>query len=474
MERKRRNQSSAEPGEHLSARAMALVSSGRRLAALCVRNTRWCAVSCGGLQMERKGETTWSSSSFRAFGSRSGGGRGWARRDLIDGSSCKDRCGVDHGAWHRATSHGKHGCGVNAHPGNRSFHGSSYHPKQSPDYYQTLGIQKTADAKEIKKAYYDLAKKYHPDANKDDTEGALTKFQDVQKAYEVLKDPSTKQMYDQVGHSGFESTGNGGGGGGGGNPFGSGNPFGGGPFGSGGGGTVDFEDLFGDFFGGGMGAGGGARDVQTTVRVTLSEVKNGTAKRVVIPETQTVDRRTGVRTTHAKRDVDVDLPAGVEDGQRLRVPGEGVSSTGNDGRQRKGSLYINVELAEDVRFARVGNDLVTRVDLSFTEAALGGTASAPTLDESGDVQVKVRPATQTGDQLRLRGRGLPELGARRVGDLFVKFRVVTPKNMSDRQKQLLVEFANEEVVKSLPKADGAKSEYSSKDTAESKETEDTA
>ena len=353
-------------------------------------------------------------------------------------------------------------------PHRRYFHGSS--PRDAKDYYQTLGVAKSADPKEIKKAYYDLAKKYHPDANKDDPTVAA-KFQEVQKAYEVLKDPAQRQTYDQVGHGNFESMENGGGGGGG--------PFGGGfsgfhGFGDAGGGQqVDFEDLFSDFFGGMGGMRGGARDIQTTIRVTLREVKEGAARTVRIPETVAVDPRTGARTTEPARDVEVNLPPGVEDGQRLRVPGEGTRARGPDGRERVGSLYINVDVAEDPRFARIGNDLVTRVELGVTAAALGGVATAPTLD--GKVEVKVRKATQSGDQLRLRGRGLPELGTGRTGDLFVKFRVVTPKHLSPRQTELLREFAEEEERKKNPEPrletkateDPAEKEPKEKERAES-------
>ncbi len=372
----------------------------------------------------------WCESS-RTFHSGSfGGGRDGGKLSNDDLRHLSARHGV-HTHTTRPRTRGTH---------HRSFHSST--PTQAGDYYQTLGVPKTANAKEIKKAYYDLAKKYHPDANKDDQE-AQQKFQQVQKAYEVLKDPQQKATYDQVGHGNFEQMENGGGGGS--HPGGFGGGFGGFGGGFGGGQHVDFEDLFGEFFGG---MGGGTRDIQTNVRITLAEVKSGTAKTIRIPETITVDPRTGQRTTHPSRDVDVNLPAGVEDGQRLRVPGEGTKATGPDGRERVGSLYINVDIVDDFRFVRVGNDLVTRVDLGIVDASLGGTAKAPTLD--GDVQVKVRPATQSGDQLRLRGRGLPELGTPRIGDLFVKFRVVTPKKLSQRQMKLLKEFQDEETAKTLP------------------------
>ena len=272
----------------------------------------------------------------------------------------------------------------------RGFHTSS--PARAGDYYETLGVARSASHGEIKKAYYKLAKKYHPDANKDDP-SAETRFQEVQKAYETLRDPQSRGMYDQVGHGNYEQMENGGGGGaGGGFPGGAGGQgfegfpggfrmhFGGDMGGGGGGGGgMDFEELFSDFFGG-MGA---ARDIQTTVRVTLAEVAKGTSKTIRIPETVVADPRTGARETVPARDVNVDLPRGVEDGQRLRVPGEGQRTKGRDGRERVGSLYINVDVVEDPRFARVGNDLVTRVELPFVDAALGGTTVAPTLDGGG-------------------------------------------------------------------------------------------
>ena len=446
---------------------MALASPGRRLAALCARNARRVLPS-GGVTVQRHGEN-WHDRS-RAFHAGSGGGRDGPRRSNFGedalGSTAgeRSRSGAS-GAFERgrATTARAHGWM----PHRRDFHGSS--PRHAKDYYQTLGVAKSADPKEIKKAYYDLAKKYHPDANKDDPTVAA-KFQEVQKAYEVLKDPAQRQTYDQVGHGNFESMENGGGGGGGGGPFGGG--FGGfhGFGGAAGGQQVDFEDLFSDFFGGMGGMRGGARDIQTTIRVTLRDVKEGTARTVRVPETIAVDPRTGARTTEPARDVEVNLPPGVEDGQRLRVPGEGTRVRGPDGRERAGSLYINVDVAEDPRFARVGNDLVTRVELGVTAAALGGVATAPTLD--GKVEVKVRKATQSGDQLRLRGRGLPELGTGRTGDLFVKFRVVTPKHLSPRQAELLREFAEEEERKKTPNPEARlEPNGASRAESEQKETE---
>ena len=156
----------------------------------------------------------------------------------------------------------------------------------------------------------------------------------------------------------------------------------------------------------------------------------------------------GKKETQPARNVKVDIPRGVEDGQSLRMAGEGIRGVGG----RVGSLYINVQVKGDPRFRRLGGDLVTSIDIPFTTAALGGTVRAPTLD--GDIEVKVRKTTQHGDQLRLRGRGLPRLGSVLLGDLFVRFSVSTPTNLSPRQEELLREFAEEEQSKLAPATTG--------------------
>ena len=265
-------------------------------------------------------------------------------------------------------------------------------------YYETLGVERGASAGEIKKAYYALAKKYHPDTNKGDEE-TEKRFQEVQKAYEVLRDAKTRSAYDRVGHANYESMENGGGAGAAGGGFSGFQDFGGGggfqgfyQSGGGAGGFDPFEEVLQDFFGGGR---GGARDIQANVQITLDDVRRGVSREINIPETVTNVR--GKRETQPAREVKVDIPKGVEDGQRLRVAGEGIRGVGG----RVGSLYINVQVRMDPRFRRVGSDLVTSIDIPFPTAALGGTVKAPTMD--GEVEVKVRKATQHGDQLRLRG-----------------------------------------------------------------------
>ena len=330
----------------------------------------------------------------------------------------------------------------------RGFRASARAEAAGRSYYEVLGVERGASAGEIKKAYYALAKKYHPDTNKGDEE-TEKRFQEVQKAYEVLRDAKTRSAYDQVGHANYESMENGGGAGGPGGGFSGFQDFGGqGGFqgfyqsGGGAGGFDPFEEVLQDFFGG----GGGARDIQTNVQVTLDEVRRGTSREINIPETVTTFR--GKKETQPARNVKVDIPRGVEDGQSLRMAGEGIRGVGG----RVGSLYINVQVKGDPRFRRLGGDLVTSIDIPFTTAALGGTVRAPTLD--GDIEVKVRKTTQHGDQLRLRGRGLPRLGSVLLGDLFVRFSVSTPTNLSPRQEELLREFAEEEQSKLAPATTG--------------------
>lgn len=327
----------------------------------------------------------------------------------------------------------------------RGFRASARASAAGRSYYETLGVERGASAGEIKKAYYALAKKYHPDTNKGDEE-TEKRFQEVQKAYEVLRDAKTRSAYDRVGHANYESMENGGGAGAAGGGFSGFQDFGGGggfqgfyQSGGGAGGFDPFEEVLQDFFGGGR---GGARDIQANVQITLDDVRRGVSREINIPETVTNVR--GKRETQPAREVKVDIPKGVEDGQRLRVAGEGIRGVGG----RVGSLYINVQVRMDPRFRRVGSDLVTSIDIPFPTAALGGTVKAPTMD--GEVEVKVRKATQHGDQLRLRGRGLPVLGTALVGDLFVRFSVSTPANLSPRQEELLKEFAEEETRKNAP------------------------
>ena len=262
-------------------------------------------------------------------------------------------------------------------------------------YYDTLDVPKSATQGEIKKAYYKLAKKYHPDSSgkaKDDA--TEKKFQEVQKAYECLKDQNARQTYDAVGHDTYEQMQNGGGGGG---PrqseYGQTGGFQGfqGFGGPGGGfrvhyeGDMDggdpFESLFGHMFGGGQGQSPFGRqsfDVQGQTTITLKEVCFGAKKTLRVPDTIVQDKD-GKRKTVKGRDVVVDIPPGIEDGQRLRLHGQGIDPE-VQGRQ-PGSLYVTVRVLDNPNFERVGADVVTSVSLDLTEAIFGGEVKTVTPSE---------------------------------------------------------------------------------------------
>jgi DnaJ-class molecular chaperone len=335
---------------------------------------------------------------------------------------------------------------------------------KSPDYYAVLGVPRGASGADIKKAYYALAKKFHPDANKSDP-SAEAKFQEVSKAYEVLKDEQQRRMYDSMGHDNFENSGGGGpgGAGGGGGGFGG---FGGGgfnPFGGAGGGggfrggrmdmndAAQFEDILGAFFGGGVRP---SRDVAVTLTLEFMEAARGARKTVRLPNGRTVD---------------LNIPGGVDTGVRLRVDGAGQAASG---RAPAGHLYVTLNVRDDPRFSRDGPHLHVEAPIGIDTAALGGcvvpcltrgfgarmgalthrplrvspacsNVVVPTLD--GSLEVPVPPGTQPGDQLRLRGKGLPRVdGGSGVGDQFVRLSVVVPRSLTATQRRLLQQFGEEE------------------------------
>ena len=301
------------------------------------------------------------------------------------------------------------------------------------DYYKTLGVSKDASPKEIKAAYRKLAREYHPDVNQGDAR-AEARFKEVNEAHEVLGDPDKRQRYDQLG-SNWES-------------FSRGAPGGGGW--PGGGARVDFQDLggmggsgfsefFSTFFGGGGGGGfGGFRgggfgdmgevyeppsDAEGEVTLTLPEVLNGSTREVGINE--------GGQT----RRVEVKIPPGVREGSRVRVAGAG----GKGSRGRRGNLYLKVQIAADPRFERHGDDLATSVRVPLTTAVLGGEADVETLD--GTVGIKIPAGTPVGRVFRLRGKGLPRLGADKArGDLLASLAVDLPTALSEKQRELFEEL----------------------------------
>jgi curved DNA-binding protein len=290
------------------------------------------------------------------------------------------------------------------------------------DYYRTLGVAKTASEKEIKAAYRKLARKHHPDVNPGNKE-AEARFKEINEANEVLGDKEKRQRYDELGAN-WDAVGRGA-------P--QGRPW------PGGGVRVDFEDLggagFSDFFrtffsggGGGYGGFGGgeeafspASDAEGEVDLTLAEVFRGTTREVSVGG--------------PRRRVEVKIPPGVRDGSRVRVAGEGGRGTGG----RRGDLYLRVRVAPDPTFERKGDDLQTTLRAPLTAAVLGGEAQVPTLE--GSVGIKIPAGTPAGQVFRLRGQGLPKLGARgERGDLLATLAVELPRTLTARQRELFEEL----------------------------------
>ena len=363
-------------------------------------------------------------------------------------------CYLDAG---RPTHHHHH------HHHHRSIHTSS--PHFAKTYYDILGVPRTASDTDIKKAYYKLAKQYHPDTNQGDP-GAAKKFQDVQRAYDTLRDSQKRNVYDQVGHAAYEqaeATG--------------GAPGAGGPFGAGGGGAgagqqVDPEELFREFFGrggmGGMGGGGGmggsgfegtifehifggvggrggpprrGRSVHAGITISFEDAVKGTT-RMIDPSSIGIPRPTPHgKDTQAKQQQPIELriPPGVDSGFQLRVEGQGFPGAAQG--IPPGDLIVQVMVLPSPRFQRDGFDLYVNATVSMVEAALGTSAEVPTID--GRAEVKIKAGTQPGDTLRMRGYGVPMdlVGQRgRRGDQYVKVHVTVPKSLSQRQRELLEEF----------------------------------
>jgi curved DNA-binding protein len=311
------------------------------------------------------------------------------------------------------------------------------------DYYKILGVARTATADEIKKSYRRLARKYHPDVSKE--KDAETKFKEVQEAYEVLKDPEKRAAYDQLG-SEWKS----------GQQFrpppdwGSGFEFRGGPRqrtgARGGTRTEEFEEAegFSDFFsslfgGGGLGGGGGrpfggstsraARDHHARVDIDLGEAYAGTTRTLELKRPDLKPDGTLDLKTHTVR---VTIPAGVTDGQLIRLAGQSEQATGGG---RPGDLYLEVHLRPHPLFQLEGRDVTLTLPIAPWEAALGATVTVPTL--GGGVEMRIPPNSQSGQKLRLRGRGLPGQPA---GDQYVQLKVVVPAANSPEARALYEEM----------------------------------
>ncbi len=328
------------------------------------------------------------------------------------------------------------------------------------DYYSVLGVERKASEDEIKKAYRKLAMKWHPDKNPDDKK-AEDKFKELSEAYEVLSDAEKRKMYDQFGHAGaqggfggFSQQGGFGGPGGFGGGF-SREGYGGrANFGQGGDPLQDiFGDVFGDIFGqrsgarGGPGAArGGARqrsrgsDLRYTLSIPLEDVALGTEKVISF-----IRQRDGKDET-AK--LSVNIPAGVKNGQKLKLAGEGDTPLGGG---IAGDLFVLIQIQDHPLFKREEDDLLMDLPISFTDAILGTSIEVPTL--TGKALIRVPAGTHSGQTFRLRAKGFPKVGTSGVsGDMLVRVLVDTPSHVSGKQKELVEELAKNKEDTPLVKA----------------------
>ncbi|AAX75398.1 chaperone dnaJ [Brucella abortus 01-4165] len=360
------------------------------------------------------------------------------------------------------------------------------------DYYEALGVTRTADDKTLKAAFRKLAMQYHPDRNPDDPE-AERKFKEIGEAYETLKDPQKRAAYDRFGHAAFENGGMGGG-------FGNG-------FGGAGGFADIFEDIFGEMMGGGRRRSNGGRergaDLRYNMEVTLEEAYAGKTAQIRVPTSITCDECSGsgakpgsqpttctmcsgsgrVRAAQGffsvertcpgcngrgqiikdpcekchgqgrvtqERSLSVNIPTGIEDGTRIRLAGEGEAGLRGG---PAGDLYIFLSVKPHEFFQRDGADLYCKVPISMTTAALGGQFEVSTLDGT-QTRVKVPEGTQNGKQFRLKGKGMPVLRQSVTGDLYIQIDIETPQNLSKRQRELLEEFEKLSSQENSPKSAG--------------------
>ena len=360
------------------------------------------------------------------------------------------------------------------------------------DYYDVLGVERDAGEQQLKSAYRKLAKKYHPDRNPGD-KTAEQDFKDVSEAYEALKDPQKRAAYDQFGHAAFE--GGAGGAGGFGPEF-----------------AHSMEDIFENFFGDIMGGRRGQRgrsgrergsDLRYNMEISLEEAYAGKTAEIRVPTSVSCETCSGSgakpgssprscgtcggfgkvrasqgfftieRTCHAcqgrgeviddpcgtcsgagrvsrERTLSVNIPAGVEDGTRIRLAGEGEAGLRSGS---PGDLYIFLAIKPDKFFQRDGADIFCRVPISMVKAALGGEVEVPTVS-GGIYNVKIPAGSQSGTQLRLPNKGMPILRQKVTGDMYIQIDVETPKNLTSRQRELLNQFEAESRTETSPDSHG--------------------
>ena len=361
------------------------------------------------------------------------------------------------------------------------------------DYYEVLGISRGASEQDIKSAFRRLAKDCHPDRNASD-KSAEQKFKELNEAYEALKDPQKRAAYDQFGHAAFDGRG--------GHGHGFGPDFASSM-------SDIFDDLFGEFMGGRRGGGprrsGRERgaDLRYNMEVALTEAFSGKTAQIRVPTSITCNGCSGtganpgtkpsacptcggigkVRASQGfftiertcpgchgrgeiisdpcsecsgkgrvvkERQLSVNIPAGVEDGTRIRLAGEGEAGLRGG---PAGDLYIFLSIKPHEFFQRDGADIFCRVPISMTTAALGGQIDVPTID-NGKTRVKVPEGTESGKQFRLKGKGMPVLRSKVTGDMYIQVEVETPKSLNTRQRQLLEEFERESNRETSPHSSG--------------------
>ena len=349
------------------------------------------------------------------------------------------------------------------------------------DYYEILSVQKNADGSEIKKSYRRLAMEHHPDRNPGD-KAAEERFKELAEAYEVLSNDEKRQLYDQYGHAGPQRAG-----------------F------QGFSGVEDILSHFADFFGGAFGGGGrgGERqaegaDLEAEVQVTLAEAAKGIQKELVydrliackvctgsgakagssavtcntcggrgqVAHNQGIfmiattcptcrgrgqvvkekcDECRGAGVERTRETVMVSVPAGIDEGQTLRLTGKGQTAIGG----RPGHLYVHVRVAPDSRFERAGDDLITEIPLTFAQATLGATVKVPLIDAE-PMDLNVKPGTQPGTVSVLRGKGMPNVHGRGRGDLGVRLQVAVPLKLSEEQRRLVEELGKLDPPETAP------------------------